>query len=373
MKILLLGATGHIGRRCAVELLGHPEIERLTLAGRGPEALERMADRMRGRAEIGVAVFDISPAAVAEHARGHDRVVSCAGPGYLVETPAVDGALRAGVDYVSLNDDLGAAREVRERHTSALKEEVTILSGCGLAPGLSDLLIALAAEDLDEVEEIEISAAASSADGGGKASDLHFIAMLERAARGRVDPGTGGGDDLAEEGSRAPHSVYFPDPVGWVETFSCGHPEQLSVTQNYPGLSAFRFRIGLAEKAVMDVVRAGIAGRVTSSELGRRLWLRSAAPVRPLLEKLSPKAEPWTALRIDARGRRGGRSKTISYAVVDHLVNLASITLAQAAVEEPRTPAHGVVTAEQVFEPRNFLKKVGARGLTFARLEPHHL
>ena len=335
------------------------------MAARDQGALQRMNERMRGRADIATAAFDLTPDAVAEHARGHDRIVSCAGPGYRLEANSVDGALQAGLDYVSLNDDLDAAQWVAERHQTALDKNVTILSGCGAAPGLSDLMVALAVEGLEEVEEIEISFAASSADAGGEASDLHFVAMLDRAARD--------GAEHSDDGARAPHAVHFPDPVGWIETFPCGHPEELSVRRNHPGLASFEFRIGLAEKAVMDVVRASIAARLTSGERRRQLWLKSSAPVRPVLERLSPKAAPWTGLRVDARGRQGGRSKTVSYAVVDHLVNLASIALAQAAVSLPSAAPSGVVTAEQVFEPRAFLRQVADRGLTFARLEPHKL
>ena len=365
MRLLLLGATGHIGRRCAAELLRHADVEQLTLAGRDQGALQRMSDRMRGRAQIATAAFEINPDSVAEHALGHDRIVSCAGPGYRLEADAVDGALQAGVDYVSLNDDLDAARQVGERHQAALDKGVTILSGCGAAPGLSDLLVTLAAQDLQEIEEVEISFAASSADAGGEASDLHFVAMLDRAARDGVEH--------SDDGARAPHAVHFPDPVGWIETFPCGHPEELSVRRNHPGLAAFQFRIGLAEKAVMDVVRASIAARLTRGERRRQLWLKSSAPMRPLLEKLSPKAAPWTGLRVDVRGRDGGRSKTVSFAVIDHLVNLASIALAQAAVSLPTGEPFGVVSAEQAFEPRAFLRRVADRGLTFARLEPHKL
>jgi len=365
VKLLLLGATGHIGRRCASELLRHPQVEALTLAGRNSSELERLAERMRGRAQIRAAAFDITKGGLPQHAADHDRVVSCAGPGYELEQSCVDAAIEAGVDYVSLNDDVGAARESRKRHDDAIQKGVTIISGCGASPGLTDLLVALASEGLDEVHEVEISFAASSADGGGPATDLHFIAMLDRAARE--------GNDEPDEGARSPHPVYFPDPVGWIETFACRHPEELSVSRNHPGATAFRFRIGLAEKAVMDVVRAGIATRSTGGELRRRLWLRSAAPVRPLLEKLSPKAAPWTGLRVDVRGGQGDRSKTVSYGVVDHLVNLASITLAQAAVDIPPGAPHGVWSADEVFEPRAFLRKTASRGLTFARLEPHQL
>jgi saccharopine dehydrogenase-like NADP-dependent oxidoreductase len=254
---------------------------------------------------------------------------------------------------------------VHEQHATALGKEVTILSGCGASPGLTDLLIALATHELDEVQEVEISFAASSADGGGPATDLHFLAMLDRASRD--------GAERSEEGSRAPHPVYFPDPVGWIETFPCDHPEEMTVAASHRGLVAFRYQIGLAEKAVMDVVRVGIAARLTRGEVRRKLWLRSARPLRPMLEKLSPKAAPWTGLRTDVRGRKGGRSKTVSYGIVDHLENLASITLAQAAVDLPAQGPFGVVSADRVFEPRSFLRKVAARGLTFARLEPHNL
>lgn len=365
MRILLLGANGHIGRRCASELLRHPEVEQLTFAGRTAEPLQQMADSMRGRAEIDIAPFDITKGGLSAHARRHDRIVSCAGPGYELESLCVDGALRASVDYISLNDDLSAAQQIRRRHEAAVGSEVTVLSGCGASPGLTDLLVALAAEELDHTEEIEVSFGGSSADGGGRATDLHFISMLDRAAHNELDQ--------REGGARAPRSVYFPDPVGWIETFPAGHPEQLNVVAQHPELSAFRFRIGLAEKAVMDVVRAGIAMRLTHGETKRKLWLRSAAPVRPLLEKLTPQAAPWTGLRVDVRGRKEGRNKTVSLGIVDHLANLASITLAQAAVDLPSGAPFGVVSPDQVFEPLPFLRKVAARGLTFARLQPHSL
>ena len=363
MKVLLLGAGGYVGRRCASEFLRHPEIQQLTLAGRNGDVVQRMADRMQGRADVSAASFDLAGGGLAEHARNHDLIVSCAGPGYQIEALCVQGALEAGVSYISLNDDLSAAHEVRQLHEAARAQGVTILSGCGASPGLTDLLVALATDELDEVEEVEISFGASSADGGGPATDLHFLAMLDRAARDGVE---------REGGSRAPHPVYFPDPVGWIETFPCGHPEEISIAAANPGLTAFRYQIGLAEKAVMDVVRAGIAARLTRGEFRRKLWLKSARPLRPALEMLSPKAAPWTGLRTDVRGRKGGRSKTISYGIVDHLESLASITLAQAAVDLPGGQTSGVVSAAEVLEPKAFLRKVAARGLTFARLEAHN-
>lgn len=364
VRLLLLGADGHMGRRCASELLRYPEVEAMTLAGRNFTNLEQLAGRLGGgRADVTARELDIRSDRLVQAAADHDRVISCAGPGYMLEEICVEAAIEAGVSYISLNDDLEAADKVAARHAAATARQVTIISGCGASPGLTDLLVALAAGELDRVDEIEIAVAASSADGGGNATDLHFISMLDGAAR------SGG----SEKGALAPHPVYFPDPVGWIETFPCGHPEELAMARSYPGLGSFRFRIGLAEKAVMDAVRAGIAARLGRGERRRRLWLKAATPVRPLLEAVSFKAAPWSALRVDVRGRRENRNRTISLGVVDHLVNLVSITLAQAAVALPMGQPFGIVGPDQAFEPRSFLRGVASRGITFARLEPHNL
>ncbi|MDP9067706.1 MAG: saccharopine dehydrogenase NADP-binding domain-containing protein [Actinomycetota bacterium] len=362
MNVLLLGASGTFGRRTASELLRTGAVRGLTLAGRNGGKLERLRARLQGRASLEIAAFDINDRdELARRFSVHDRVVSCAGPAYLLEEACVDAAVRSGTSYVSLNDDLEAASAVAARDDEARERGVTIISGCGAAPGITNLLIALAAEQLEEVHEVEVAIGASSADGGGPATDLHFIAMLARATRSaRAD----------DDGSRSPHPVYFPDPVGWVETFPCGHPEELAVRREHPSLASFRFRIGLAEKAVMDVIRASVATRVTATETGRRLWLKIAQPTRPLLEKLSAGAAPWTALRTDVRGRSGGRSKTISYGVVDHLVNLASIPLALAATELP-PGGGGVSSPERTFESQRFLSAIATRGVRFAQLQPH--
>lgn len=362
MRVLLLGASGDMGGRTASELLRRDEIQHLTLAGRNDRRLAQLAERLRGRAILATAAFDIRSAAeLVDHMGKHDLVVSCAGPGYLLEEQSVNAALQARTSYVSLNDDLDPAAEVARRSADAVAAGVRILSGCGAAPGLSNLLVSLACTEVEEVTDIEIAVGASSRDGGGPATDLHFVSMLDRAT----------GTSAAEVGPGGPHPVYFPEPVGWIETFPCSHPEQLAFATSRATTAPVRFRIGLAEKAVMDVVRASIATRVTAREPVRRSWLRVTAPLRPVLERLAPKPGGWTAIRIDVHGRSEGRAKTISYGVVDHLVNLASITIAEGAVRVAQQQTAGVATPDQIFEPKPFLAAVARRGIRFARLAPH--
>lgn len=360
MRLLLLGATGEMGGRAAAELLRHREVEQLTLAGRNADRLVQLSDRLRGHPQLHTACFDIHSAGeLRSQMARHDVVASCAGPGYELEVPCVEAALEVRRHYVSLNDDAEAAATARSLSAGA-EDDLRIISGCGASPGLSNLLVALASLELDRVEEVLVAVGASTRDAGGPAADLHFVTMLTN------------GTPQRGPGSRAPHPVYFPEPVGWMETFACSHPEELAFGAATAGGAVVEFRIGLAEKAVMDAVRATVATRLTANEAAKRAWLKLARPVRPLLEQLSPGQGGWTAIRVDVHGRTGGRSRTLSYGVVDRLGNLVSIALAEAAVRLAHADGPGQ-TPEEAFDPRSFLSAVADRGVRFGRLEPHHL
>lgn len=360
MKVLLLGATGAMGRRAATELIRTGGLERLTVAARSRGSLDNLAGLLRGSVDVPVDDFDLLAEDPVSHFEGHDVVISAAGPGYLLEERCVRAAISARVDYISLNDDLGPAQSAAALGEDARDSGITVVSGAGLAPGISNLLVALAGRRLDEVHEIEISVGASSADSGGPATELHFLAMLA----------TGNFADSRE--ARSPHPVYLPDPVGWVETFGVDHPEEIALRAAYPSLQAFRFRVGLIEKAVMDTVRAGAAAGLGSTERGRRALLRAARPLRPLLQAISPGSSPWTALRVDVRGTKGARTSTVSYAVVDRLTNLASIPLVRCA-SLVRGRGLGVTSFDQLGDAEGLLGDIATRGIRFGELEPHSL
>lgn len=360
MRILLLGATGAIGRRVATELIRAGGVDDLTIAARDRKALDGVAGLLRGAIDVRVDAFDLTSSGTATHFAGHDVVVSAAGPGYLLEERCVEAAISAGVHYISLNDDMTPARKAADLSDRARDKGVAIVSGCGMAPGISNLLVELATRRLDEVHEVEIAVGASSADAAGPATDMHFISMFGR------------GDSSDSKEARSPHPVYFPDPVGWVETFGCDHPEEIAIRSAHPSMQAVRFRAGLVEKAVMDTVRAGAAVGLTSSERRRKSWLKAARPLRPLLQAISPGSAPWTALRVDVRGKKGPRARTISFAVVDRLVNLASIPLVLGtSLLDGSRP--GVTSPERLGDSEEMLSGIARRGIRFGELEPHSL
>lgn len=368
VRVLLVGGAGNAGRRAAAELLRHEEVDALTLSARREDVAERIARLLGGRngkvATLGLDVTD--RAALVQAAGGHDVVVSCAGPASEVELPAIQGCIEAGTPYVSLCDDHEATVASFELDDAAKGAGVTVVSGCGLSPGITNILIAYAAQTLARVEEVEAAVAYSLNDSPGDATMFHLLRELSRDAPyvSEFQSAQGKAGDL-------PRPVYFPEPVGWVETFTCGHPEPLTAPRVFPHLRAMRFRAGLTERAAMDALRAIAASRMRGTRATHPGGRLLRAPVR-MLRSLPPRGATWTAGRVDVWGERDGRAEVVSLGVVDHIANLASVPLAYVAVAigNGSVVKPGVSTIEQVFEPGPFLGALARRGLRAARLTP---
>lgn len=355
MRALVIGASGHVGRRVAGELARADDVDGLTVAARSRSSAEWIAGVI-GADRGGVAHVAIDATRsddVRRVAAGHDVVVSAAGPAHRTELPTLRGAINAGIAYVSLCDVASAFAEARGLNGDAEAAGVTAVSGCGLAPGLSNLVARLAADSLDAVERVEISEALSLGDTFGPATLRSVIQSLRLRDDAPDDASTG----------RAPHLVYFPEPVGWVETFECPHPE-VDALQRTAGAGAARFKLGIAERAGMDAVRVAASAGAESAGADAILGARS------FLHSIPPRTAPWSAVRVDAWGTRGGRAECVSLGIADHVVNAAGTTLARAAIEVARGQPRGVLSLDELVDARAFLRDIIARGVRIARLEP---
>jgi lysine 6-dehydrogenase len=368
VKVLLLGATGAHGRRAAAELARSDEVTQLTVAGRHHEDVGRLAQTLGGRGgKVAPEVIDLDERGTARRPTADaDVIASCVGPGHY-EAACVEEAIRRRTPYVSLCNDQTATDQVLSLDGAARNAGVSIVSGCGFSPGITNLLVGLAAAELDEVDEVEIDVASSAVDAPGNATMSTFLRDLNGDA-GFVSDHV----RVHERAGTSPKLVYFPEPVGWVETFRSGHPEVHTLLRRWPDLRSLQFRIGLTERAAMDAARASKSLGLTRSEGGRHGWLKLARAMRPVLAALPPRGPSWTAARVDVWGTSGGGVTTISVGVVDHLANLACVPLAHAATElgSGRVRKEGVHSPDEVFEPKRFLNALTRRGLRMARLDP---
>ena len=355
MNVLVCGATGAIGGQVAAHLARASEIETLHLAARHEEPLAAQVQSLGGRdAGVHGLLLDLATDEIAGLAEGFDVMVSCA-PAPL-EEPCVKAAIAAGTPYVSVCDDAGALAEAEAHDRAAERAGVTVVSGCGFSPGLTNMLAAFASLELQELTSLEISVADSAAGSFGATASAHFLAALAPTSVAVLE----------SDGADAPAPIFFPEPVRWVETHRALHPERWRLARTHPNL-ATEYRIGLRERALADAaVRLGRIG-----EMGRK----PAGPGtrRPsVMHRLArrPEGAAWTAARVEANGIAQGRETSVVIGAVDHFGNLASLPLTYAVLELGcrRVEHPGVHTPEEVFAPTRFLRAMAERGVRAARL-----
>lgn len=124
-RIVLFGATGYTGRLTA-EALARRGAAPLVLAGRNPQALERLAGELGADAQTAVA--DVSrPDSVRALVERGDVLVSTVGPFVRWGEPAVQAAISAGAHYLDSTGEAEFVRAVFERHGRGAEA-----AGCGL-------------------------------------------------------------------------------------------------------------------------------------------------------------------------------------------------------------------------------------------------
>jgi hypothetical protein len=326
---VLLDGVGAVGVGAARQLVDTPGLDRLLITGRGSSRARELAAALGDRAEA----VELHPD---DPLPGGVNAVAAALPAALV-TPRAKRALTAGVPFVSTVDDAGAIDAILELDQPAQRAGVLLAPGCGLAPGLADVLARHAAAALDTVDEIHVARAGTAGPASG--------AAVRRSRHEPVIEWRDGAWD--EERHPNPELVWFPDPIGARE---CA-PVTVGVAllaRAFPGVR--RVTVRLAEP------------------LNRRFtW-----PGRRGLD------EGWGSTRVEVWGWRGRTRESMVYGVVDRTAiaagtvlavtaaRLAGIAPGLAARNGPAAGAHGLAA---LVEPVPFLAELARRGVKAAVFE----
>ncbi|GIU85993.1 MAG: hypothetical protein KatS3mg009_0508 [Acidimicrobiia bacterium] len=320
----LLVGVGEVGTRAARQLVDTPALTRVLLADEDEERAVRVADALGDKA----AVVPFRPG----HAIPADvDVVACALPTGL-DHAVVTAALEARVPCASCDDDHDAHEAVRALDRNARTAGVTVAVGCGLAPGLADVLVRHAAATFERVDEIRVART-------GWAGPACVAAVRhERRATARA---------WHEDGWREEHPhgetlVWFPDPIG---ARDC------------------------------RVVTGGASLLVDAFPRTRRIRvLLGEPPRRARLRRRFGDDGQWGAARVDVWGRRDGSHDCVVYGVVERTAVAAGTVLAVTAARlggalGPRLERPGVHGLAALCEPVPFLTELAHRGVRAAVFE----
>ncbi|MEW6553843.1 MAG: saccharopine dehydrogenase NADP-binding domain-containing protein [Actinomycetota bacterium] len=324
MKVLLLGAAGKAGAAVLYYLRFLPELQRVYLADRNAEALcKRAADL--AHLPVGMRYIEAwDEDSLASRMEEADLVLGCLGPFHLYEERIVKAAMATGRDYISLCDDPAALREVAAMGLEAARAGIRVLCGCGLTPGLSDLLASRAASRLDHLDSVAFAWFLELGPHLGMATIEHLL----RSSAGKAPVRCGGNMREARAGSWE-EAVEFPSPVGTRMVAHLSHPEPVAPT-------------GAAARAREAWFKAGVGNRTAGLLLGSlarlawgeksELWGAALSAAASLLARRSA-GPSITALRVTCSGTRQGVPDARTLCVVGDYYRISGLVMVAAARE----------------------------------------
>jgi hypothetical protein len=281
----MVAGLGDVGVRTARQLLDTPGVDEVFVAGRARGRAESVASALHDGAtpwQLGDDGFPPEVVAVASTLPADDDIA------------LATAAVRAGVSYATCSDDSGAIGALLALDGEAKESGARVVVGCGLAPGLSDVLARHAAGALDTVDEIHVAR-------WGVAGD-RCAASARRAQR---EPGLEWRDGAyVHDRRQGAQLVWFPDPVGAREC---------------------------------DLVATGVELLVAAAPGVERVTARLGAPPHRLgRQRLVPpsrrdRAAAWGSVRTEVWGRHGPTRAAVVYGVIEHSAVACGTVLGVAA------------------------------------------
>jgi lysine 6-dehydrogenase len=317
-KVVLLGGAGAMGAITLKDLFETSPFDIVVadynLAAAQQVAASYQSPRVR---PVQCDVRDIE--ATAAMMRGSFAVINSVQ--YQLNLEVMQAALLAGCHYTDLGGLFHMTLKQLSLHQQFLDQGLLALIGMGAAPGTTNLLARMAADEMDEVHEIHCQVAGVDLnvgeDDGGLASSYSIQTILEEASRpaavfheGRM---------TFVEAMSGACAVSFPDPVGTQYPAYTIHSEVATLPTSYAakGLKECTFAIAF-DKDFTDKLRflsaIGINSLDPISVKGQQV-----VPQEVLLAVLGrlprPPADPRPPNQVEVvrsrvKGVKGGRPVT---------------------------------------------------------------
>lgn len=360
MRVIVLGGAGDMGSRAVRDLVEQPEVEALVV-GDYDEAKAQALTESLDNPKVSALKVDANDHASLVAAIGeHDVAASAVGPFYRFEVKCASAAIDAGCHYVSLCDDYDAAQAVFELDDKAKEQDVTVLTGLGWTPGISNVLARKAVDELDTAEEINVAWGSSASDSEGFAVILHTLHIFtgtvpsfQNGALVRVPAGSG------------KERVRFPQPLGECNVFHLGHPEPVTLPRTFASVKTVTLKGGLAE-SLLNFLAVMLSKLRLTNTAGKRQFMGNLLKVLlPALNKIGKPPNPCSAVRVDVKGEKEGGPAQITYGAADHMDNLTGVPLAIGAVILGRgeITQRGVVAPEACIPPDVFIRELAKRDI----------
>ncbi len=326
MKIAVIGA-GLMGPAFALDCLGDDDVEEVLLVDIDPKRLEQVSEELGRPSKLKTVIQDVTDRkGLADTLRGYD----VAGVALLrpLNVHAIWGAIDAGVSVVELSepDD----EEIEEINREAIKARVAIIPGCGVEPGLTDVLAADGMDMLDRVEAVDIWC-------GGIPEEPKPPLDYKIVFGGPYLPLWPGKVKVIADGEvRYVDRYTLGDPVSFkgidrpLECFYDGFPETLHLVEKFDGVKrctevTVRYE-GYCEKVNFLDGCGLLSHEPVEFKGGEIVPFEAFSRIIHPKVRLEPGERDITVLRVRVQGEENGEETVYNYEMVDRYDDEKGIT-----------------------------------------------
>ncbi|MEW6202230.1 MAG: saccharopine dehydrogenase NADP-binding domain-containing protein [bacterium] len=357
MKIAVFGGAGDMGSEAVRDLVKSSAVKSVVIADYNERGAERLVKEVGGKA-VAKFVDANHRQQLVEIMKGADAALSCLGPFYKYEELMVRAAIEARVNYVSISDDFDAAEAVLALDKDVRKAAITVLTGMGWTPGMSNVIARRGIDRMDKATRVHIAWAGSADDSKGLAVIKHTLHIFT----GKV-PTFSGGKWMKVTAGSGKEMVEFPEPIGKIPVYHLGHPEPVTIPHFISGLEEVTLKGSVLPLWLNKVSTTLARARLTDTARKRDMVSNFVHRAMPIMGR---GGKGISGLRVDVHGEKKGKEVHYSYAAVDNMGRLTGIpaSIGTIMMGSGKIKRKGVVVPEIVIDPEEFIAELKSRKIT---------
>lgn len=362
-KVCILGGCAKMAVPALKELKNEEEIGEICLADINEESARKTASEY-GDKFYGKALNALNHEELVDLLKDFDVAMGYIGPFYIFESKVAKACIEAKTNYVSISDDFDAYLAVEKLFSEAEKAGVTIISGLGNSPGITNVLAKKGYLSMEKPQKINVHWTGGSDEEVGPANVKHVMHIFAGETLQWID-----GKETWVKTGHGKKIVEFPEPIGIKPVYYTGHAESVSIPRNLKGLEEVTLHGGTQPNWVSIFARMmGEAGLTTTHQRREKLT-KLLTPVLGIFS-VGGSADK-SVFRIDCYGEHKGQKRHHYYTGVGHIAEITSLPLVEGAMMLARKEITkpGIFAAEAILEPNDFLPRIAKRGVKMTYYE----
>jgi saccharopine dehydrogenase-like NADP-dependent oxidoreductase len=377
-KIVVLGGAGAMGQIIVRDLAESADIDSVVIADFNLASAEKLKNEIGG----------VKVSAVFADLTKHDQLVTLLTGATLVinSTPyyfnvnVMEAALQAACHYMDLGGLFHVTKKQLELNEKFKHHNLLAVLGMGAAPGMTNVMAAEGAEELDRVDSIDIYVGCVDfvQVDHPLAPPYALDTILDEYTKEPM---------VFEEGeyrAKPPMSgevtVDFPAPVGQAKAILTLHSEVLTLPLTYAskGIKSVTFRLGLPtefHEKLKLLVDLGFGATEPIEVQGTQIVPRKV--LAKMIEKFPIPAQTpddCEVIRVDVKGAKGGAEKlvrleSIIYADKKWKVSCGALdtgvppSIVAQMIAKGAITAHGVLAPEECVPRKPFFDELAKRNI----------